>query len=95
LQQLHRNREKKKTLPGEAEGGSEGNSAGTDWRMLSSFSFQSLLPLFLVFVLFSLVMASSWGFFVFVSLYGFLLSSLLLSFASLMSVFIVSASLRV
>jgi hypothetical protein len=40
-------------------------------------------------------MASSWGFFVFVSLYGFLLSSLLLSFASLMSVFIVSASLRV
>jgi len=95
LQQLHRNREKKKTLPGEAEGWSEGNSAGTDWRMLCSFSFQSLLPLFLVFVLFSLVMASSWGVFVFVSLYGFLLSSLLLSFASLMSVFIVSASLRV
>jgi len=63
LQQLHRNKEKKKTLPSEAEGEGEGNSAGTDWRMLSSSSFQSLLPLFLVFFFrFSLVMASSWGF---------------------------------
>jgi hypothetical protein len=50
VQQLHRNKEKKKTLPSEAEGESEGNSAGTGWRMLSfSSSFQSLLPLFLVF----------------------------------------------
>jgi ABC-type glycerol-3-phosphate transport system permease component len=52
LQQLHRNKEKKKTLPSEAKGEGEGNSAGTDWRMLSSSSFQSLLPLFLVFFFF-------------------------------------------
>jgi hypothetical protein len=57
LQQLHRNKEKK-TLPGEAEG--EDNGAGTDWRMLSSSSFQSLLPLFLFFFFwFFLVMTSS------------------------------------
>jgi hypothetical protein len=29
LQQLHKNKEKKMTLPGEAKGEGEGNSAGT------------------------------------------------------------------
>jgi hypothetical protein len=69
LQQLHRNKEKKKTLPSEAEGEGEGNSAGTDWRMLSSSSFQSLLPLFLVFF-FSVLSCNGLllGFFVFVPL---------------------------
>jgi hypothetical protein len=69
LQQLHRNKEKKKTLPSEAEGEGEGNSAGTDWRMLSSSSFQSLLRLFLVFF-FSVLSCNGLllGFFVFVPL---------------------------
>jgi hypothetical protein len=66
LQQLHKNIEKKKTLPGEAKGEDEGNNAGTDWRMLSSSSFQSLLPLFLVFFLVLSCNDLLLGFFVFV-----------------------------
>jgi hypothetical protein len=49
LQQLHKNKEKKKTLPGEAKGKGEGNSAGTGWTMLpfsSSFSLSSLCSRF-------------------------------------------------